>query len=381
MSIKIGIVGTVLKNNKRGFESYVRQLLTTLACLEGDFSIILYTDKELPEFAELKKITVRVIPRRGKMFFWRNLQLPYFALKDRIDVMHFPDNAVWFIPWKPTIVTLHDISPLLLKNLQITSARMLFVIRIMYFFICKNARLIITDSETSRKDILSFLSVSPEKIVTVPLACPNIFIEHARKESTDVKKSVKKSSEQYVLFVGGVDRRKNVIKLVEAVEILRSLTKKNIRLILAGVHTGSKGLHYISRDTLVYDTSIEGFLILRGHVRDEELIQLYKGASVFVLPSLYEGFGLTVLEAMSCRTPVIVSDSEWGREITGGNAVFVDPHDAHDIARGIQSILADEKKVSELVEKAAVHFQQFSWQKTAALTLEHYKRQVTRCAE
>lgn len=369
--MRIGIACNVLNRNTRGFATYVRQLVHSLACTYSDLEIVLYSDQLLDEFSGYPNITVRCIPRRMKTFFWRNIRLPLCALRDKIEIMHFPDNSVWLFPWTRTVVTLHDISPLTCRQYRLTTRWMLGIIRIVYFFIKHTAKIIITDSVTSKKDIERCLGLDENKVVDIPLYCDKEFIRQPQ-ELWAKELSEFDLGEQFVLFVGGIDPRKNIVRLVEAVQIVRRRWKKDITLVIAGDYKRNPGIHFTRRSQILYDDEVREFVRLIGFQKREKLVSLYNAATVHVLPSFYEGFGLTVLESMACGTPVIVSDRPWGHEITGGNALFVDPESAVDIAEKILLILKNQHIADSLREKATVHFNNFSASQTAQQTYGVY---------
>ncbi|RJP56308.1 MAG: glycosyltransferase family 1 protein [Candidatus Auribacter fodinae] len=371
--MRIGISCIVLHRNRRGFETYIRQLIKGLAELDKELEIYIYSDHELPEFENIQNVKVRVVANRIKNFFWRNISLPLCAMRDKIDIMHFPDNSVWLFPWKRTVVTLHDISPVICKKYHLTAWWMLILVRLIYWLIKQNAQVVITDSRSSKKDIDRYFGAPSQKVVSIPLYCNEEFRllapDVCRISTLDVDKG-----EQFVLFVGAIDPRKNLVNLVKAVEIVRKRWKKDVRLLIVGEYKRLKGLRFTRRKELIYHETVKDFVRMMGYMDKNKLVALYNMASVCVLPSFYEGFGLPVLEAMSCGTPVIVSDSDWGREITGDNALFVDPENVVDIAEKILIILKNNDIADSLRAKGLLHVKNYSAKITASKTLDVYKK-------
>jgi|GEM_PF-1890125 len=381
MGINVGISGVVLKKNRRGFEVYLRQLMESLSRIDNDFHIYLYTDKEVEDICFGSKISNRVISRKLNGFFWRNVQLPFHVIRDKIDVFHFPDNSVWLVPVVPTVVTLHDISPVLCSAHNLVSGWMLVLIKFIYFCIKVNSRFIITDSKTSKKDIDRYFGFTNSKVIAVPLAYDRSFTHVVKRDGIEQFEQFEQDK-GYVLYVGGIDRRKNIAKLVKAVDVIQNLHKRDIKLVIVGEYKKIKGIPYLTEDDIIRDTGMDKFVVLKGYISETELVELYNNASVFVLPSFYEGFGITVLEAMACGVPVIVSDMDWGHEITGGNSLFIDPENENDIADKIYSILADKELSAKLRKAGLEHAKKFSWINTAQKTLEIYKKAAgKRCAE
>ena len=373
--MRIGISGLILNKNKRGFEIYLRQLINHLDKLDEYFHIYLYVDTYLDDFKNSKNITVRVVPNRSKNFIWRNFLLPVQVIKDKIDVFHFPDNSVWVIPFKPTVVTLHDIAPILCKKYNITTKWMLMLIRIIYFFIIRNAKAIISVSKSSKHDIDRFFSLPPGKSYCVYNGFDNSTFSVLKKEETERRlKDIVPTDELIVLFVGGIDRRKNIVNLVKAVEVLRERWRKDVKLVIAGEYKKLKGIPYLRRREIFFEKNVKDFVKILGYVDEETLVALYNAASVYVLPSYYEGFGLTILESMACATPVVVTESVWAHEVAGDNVCFVDPDDFVDIAEKIQVVLKNKKLSNRLIEKGFDNLKRFSWNKTAKETFEIYYR-------
>jgi len=373
--MRIGISGLILNKNKRGFEIYLRQLIKHLDKLDEYFHIYLYVDIFMDDFNDCQNITVRVIPNKSKNFIWRNFLLPIQVFKDKIDVFHFPDNSVWFIPFKPTVVTLHDIAPILCRKYNITTKWMLALIRVIYFFIIRNSKAIISVSKSSKQDIDRYFSLPPGKSYAVYNGFDNSAFK-VLKESEVVRrlKDLVNPDDLIVLFVGGIDRRKNIVNLVKAVEVLRERWKKEVKLVIAGEYKKLKGIPYLRRREIFFEKNVKDFVKILGYVDEDTLVALYNIASVYVLPSHYEGFGLTILESMACATPVIVTESVWAHEVAGYGACFVDPKDVVDIAEKIQVILRNDKLAERLLEKGFDNLKRFSWDKTAEETFEIYYR-------
>ncbi len=371
--MKIGIAGNILCKNRRGFEIYLRHLLEHLNNVV-DCSVVLYVDRPMDDFKHLKNITVKVVPNKIKTLVWRNLFLPFHAFKDKIDVMHFPDNNTWFFQWKPTVVTLHDIAPIICKEHHITSRWMLLVIKIIYFFIKRTARKIITVSRSSRKDIERFFGTSAGRVVTIHNGWDEQGFHVIPKDEARRKiASIVAPDDIFILFVGGIDRRKNIRSIVQALDIVRKRWKKDIKLVIVGEYRKLRGIPYARRREILYDPALRECVKFAGYTDKETLIALYNAASLFVLPSFYEGFGIPVLEAMSCGTPVIVSDSLWGREVTGEHALFFDPYDAIDIAEKMLVALSKTKLSDRMRKKGLEHVKKFSWRTTAEKTFAVYQ--------
>ena len=154
---------------------------------------------------------------------------------------------------------------------------------------------------------------------------------------------------------------------------MRKRWQKDVKLVIVGEYRRLRGIPYARRREIVHDPAMREFVKFAGYADNDTLVALYNAASLFVLPSFYEGFGIPVLEAMSCGTPVIVSESLWGHEVTGDHALFFDPYDVIDIAEKMLVALSKPKIADQMREKGLLHVKKFSWSVTAKKTFAVYQ--------
>jgi glycosyltransferase involved in cell wall biosynthesis len=240
-------------------------------------------------------------------------------------------------------------------------------------FALKRANAVITDSESSKRDIKKYVGVRENKIHVIYLAAGEQFIK-LKTENVKLKEISKKYGlpEKFVLYVGDVTWNKNLPRLIDAVK------EVNLPLVMVGKSLVSqdydKSSPWNADLNRVNELTKGDVNILKlGFVSKEELVQLYNLATVFVMPSLYEGFGLPVLEAMACGCPVITTREGSLQEVVGDSAFYVDAYDMDSIASGIKKVFEDEKLQKELSEKGLENVKRFSWKKTAAETLAVYE--------
>lgn len=259
---------------------------------------------------------------------------------------------------KNQILTIHDISSI--DHPEWFSRNYAFVNRILLPILIKRVKHIITVSEYSKNRIVSRFGVNPEKISVTYLAVSSRFTPLIEKEKDSVKKRLG-LPERYVLSLGSLEPRKN-IKLI--LESWRQWKNKppGLKLVIAG------GSSKIFSDAKIEDVPEDVFFT--GRVLEEDLPGIYAAAEIFIYPSLYEGFGLPPLEAMSCGVPVIVSNSTSLPEVVGGAAVLIDPTSEADLCSAMDYILSDAKVSEKLIINGLERASKFSWQKTAKLTLE-----------
>jgi glycosyltransferase involved in cell wall biosynthesis len=241
-------------------------------------------------------------------------------------------------------------------------------------FALKRASAVITDSESSKKDIKKYAGVRENKIHVIYLAAGEDF-KRLRTEDVRLKEMRKKFGlpEKFVLYVGDVTWNKNLPRLIDTIK------EVNLPLVMVGKSLVSEDYDKSSPWNADLNrvnelTKGDSNIMKLGFVSGEELVQLYNLATVFAMPSLYEGFGLPILEAMACGCPVVTSKEGSLPEVAGDAAFYVDAYDMNNIAEGIEKVFKDEKLRKELSEKGLENVKRFSWKKTAEETIEAYKQ-------
>jgi len=228
---------------------------------------------------------------------------------------------------------------------------------------------IIVPSSATKRDLATWLPPADKKIRVVPLAPREHFVPLSSRESLPVIDRYGLPYRDYLLFVGNVEPRKNLLALVEAYNRLRESTQLRPRLALAGGEGWKNQVIHQAAAISPYAADIR-FL---GYVPDAELPALMNGALAFVYPSIYEGFGLPPLEAMGCGTPVITSNRSSLPEVVGDAALLVDPNDRAGLADAMARIVDEEPLREDLRERGLKQAQRFSWEDTARLTLRVYE--------
>jgi glycosyltransferase involved in cell wall biosynthesis len=353
----IGIDGNEANVDRRvGIGEYSFELLQQFYKNQNiQFSIYL-KDKPLPHMPEASSHWQYVLVRPRK--FWTQFGLPLylFTHNPKPDVFFTPSHyAPRFSP-VPTAIAIMDVA--YLKFPQLFAVKDLYQLKAWTRYSADNAKKIFTISESSKSDIIKEYQVLPEQVV---VTYPGIKSSLPMKE---LKKQFK-LSENYVLFVGTLQPRKNIVRLIEAFSKIKN-QKKDLQLVIVG----KKGWQY--EEILA---APEKFHVLEkvkflDFVSDEDLPSLYTNALCYVLPSLYEGFGLPVLEAMQYNCPVITSNVSSLPEAGGDAALYVDPTNVSDIADKMSSLLTNDELRKELIAKGQKQIKKFSWEKTAKETLE-----------
>lgn len=296
---------------------------------------------------------------------------------EEYDVIHYPYFDPFFLTLpvfgkSRTVVTVHDLTPLVLPNIFPIGLRGKVAWAIQKSAL-KRAKRIITDSISSKKDVEKLTGISASKINSVYLAAGDQFkkLEDAEKKSKI--KTKYKLPNVFALYVGDATPNKNLPNLVKA--ILRT----QIPLIMVGkslVDVSIDLSNVWTKDIKIVrelQTQHASQIRLLGFVPDEDLVQLYNLATVLVMPSIYEGFGLPVIEAFACGCPVISSNKGSLGEIIGNAAFTVDPHNIESISDAIQKLVGDKKLAKQLSQAGIQQSKEFSWKKTASETLKTYQ--------
>lgn len=269
------------------------------------------------------------------------------------------------------IVTVHDLA--FLRYPETTDERIYRHHTTWLPYSLKQADHIIVDSYQTKQDLIDYLSVEEHRISVVYLAADEKF---TRKTDEEIKKVRKKYAlpDSYILFVGTVEPRKNLITLIEAFSILRDKYHVKEKLVVVG----ARGWKSSSLFRRIDELHIGDNVIFTGYVDDRDLPAAYSGASIFVFPSLYEGFGLPILEAMQCEVPVVASSVSSIPEVLGDAGILVNPFDADEWAESIYGLLQNEMLRGIFVQRGLKRVSNYSWRKVAEETLSVYRMVLNR---
>lgn len=278
---------------------------------------------------------------------WEQLMLPRWLGED--DFLWSPANTGPLAVTRQA-VTIHDLS--VLDHPEWFTANFRLWYRVLLPRLVKRAKTILTVSESSRRSIVRRFALPDDRVTVVPDAVNLQQFRPGEPEATRAKYGL---GQRYVLFVGSLDPRKNLDRLLQA--WIRMSEFRDLELVIAGSRTS------IFRPVSV-GRSRRRIRVL-GYVPDEDLPGLYAGATLFILPSLFEGFGLSVLEAMACGTPVITSNAGALPEVVGDAAVQIDPTSVEGMAEAMRTLMLDEDLRMELRRKGLERACQFSWERSA----------------
>ena len=296
-------------------------------------------------------------------FAWSHFFFPlHLFTHKKPDILFCPAHYIPpFCPLK-TVVTIHDLAYFYYPNEFLPKD--LFKLKNWTNYALKKSSKVISVSENTKKDIVKFYKIPENKIQVIHNSF-NPSLLSSSPPPPPISPSSPPLLSKYILYVGTLQPRKNISALIDAFVILKK-DHLDLSLILAG----KKGWLYDEIFEKVKNLNLEKSVIFSGYISEAEKNELYKNASVFVLPSLYEGFGNTPLEALAVGTPVAVSNNSSLPEICGDACLYFDPNDTIDMAKKIDMILTDPNLRQILINKGKEHVKQFSWESCAKETLE-----------
>jgi glycosyltransferase involved in cell wall biosynthesis len=382
-ALRIGIDISALLNHgvDIGAGRYIINLVQNLLQIDRKNTYILtgrYTSESHLEIAyNLKKdfkdskIELKFFgTSQKKLDLWNRFKLPPLELLGfKADMLHCPDYLIPPTLNRNIVLTIHDLAFIRFPEFNFD-----WFIKKYTSEVKKNAHIskkIIADSESTRNDIVKFFKIDPARVEVVYLAADNIFKKLSEKEKNiDVLKKYK-INKKYILSVGTIEPRKNFTALIKAFNhIKQRKTSSSYKLVIAG-RTGWKSeAAYLEREKSPYREDI----LFTGRVPDQDLVQIYNQAELFVYPSLFEGFGFPPLEAMSCGLPVIASDTSSLKEVVGDAGILVPPGNNIELQKQILNVLETKEIKEKLKEKSLMRAKKFSWEETAQKTLDIYNK-------
>ena len=355
-------------NSKRtgGTGTYTRNLVNCLSDIDDANSYSLLVNRRL----EIKKCSYMVTrvnyETHGVSEVWENTGLPFMLKKNKIALFHSPSVMLPAVRMKcRKIITVHDM--VAFKFRQYFGKKYGFYVRTMTSMAVKSADRIIAVSQSTKNDIAEILSVKPEKIKVIHEGVNRAFrvLNKNSAEKTMKKNKIKKP---FMLNVGTIEPRKNIPRLIEAYGIFRREQGGDWMLVIAG----NKGWLYESAFRACEASFYREDIKIIENLSDDEITGLYNACEFFVYPSLYEGFGLPVIEAMACGAPVITSSSSSLAEIAGGAAVLINPEDPQELADAMLRVAGNRSLREGLACASVEKAKKYDWRNTALKTIETY---------
>lgn len=280
-----------------------------------------------------------------------------------VSLYHSPYYLMPYAPRMPALVTVHDLIPLLYPRYFSLRQRLIFAVTM--GLAIRRSRQVIAVSQATANDLVHLLGISPEAIVIIPEAADPVFAPQPAVEIERIQQNYT-LPDGYVLYFGSNKPHKNLVRLIRAWE---KLQPQPMPLVIAGVWDE----RYPTAKQEIMSRKIEDSVRFLGPIPDDAVPALFAGATVFVFPSEYEGFGLPVLEAMACGTPVACSDTSSLPNVAGDAARLFDPTDIDAIADALGELLADATLRSRLRDRGFARASAFSWNRAAETTCTLYR--------
>ncbi|MGE3272093.1 MAG: glycosyltransferase family 4 protein [Chloroflexota bacterium] len=290
----------------------------------------------------------------------------------KIDLLHSPywTNPLWS-PW-PTVVTVHDVIQLVLPEYRMLARQRVYFGLVTQAL--KRAAAIIAVSECSKRDLVRTVGVPADRVFVIENAIPASLRPVRDQAVLEAVRDRHNLPERFVLYLGANDRRKNLDGLIRAYAGLPSAIREAHPLVIAGRQWPHDHPLYPDPRKVVQEYGLEHQVIFTGGIPQEEKAALLSAATVFAFPSLYEGFGLPVLEAMACGTPVLTSSTSSLPEVAGDAAVLVDPASVPAITNGLGRLLDSPDLRQRLSEQGLARARQYRWSEVARRTVEVYRQ-------
>ncbi|HEY6308104.1 MAG TPA: glycosyltransferase family 1 protein [Candidatus Angelobacter sp.] len=336
---------------------------------EHEYLLILPPDaKEVITFQDRR--VEKVLSPSTYYSLQEQVELPRLLRRHKADLLHAPHFNIPLMRPCPTVVTIHDVIYLACKQDMPSRLGRLYY-HVMMAAAVRLADRVLTVSEFSRNEILRYLNADPAKIAVVYSGVDPAFQRVCDAAQIEAVLSKYRIDEDYILYTGICKPRKNHAGLLRAFrEFLKS--GESAKLVIAGPIGNREAEADLRR--FGNELGIAGKLIFTGFVPESDLASLYSAARVYACPSLYEGFGFTVLEAMTCGVPVVCSRNTSLAEVAGDAALHADSQNPHEFAAALRRAFSEEELRRQLIEKGHSNCRRFSWQRAASATLAAYER-------
>jgi len=366
--LRIGIDGRILMHYEmRGFARYTVELFRAMKEIAGEeLELLTFSPGPIAgEFLEMLDMTPVVFPLRREIL-WEQVDLPRQLQHNRIAVFHVTANRG--LPLRRAckyVLTCHDVIDRLSEFSDGETRRGALRKQYADFISRRSAHLYLTVSEFSRRDICRFHRLPPERVVVVYNAAGERFHRALPREAIARVQDKYRLPAAYFLFLGGFDKRKNAGALLEAFAQLPTVLPP---LVMAGEHR--REFESVARR--IAELGLLGRVFCPDGIADDDLPAIYQSAIALVHPSLYEGFGLQLVEAMASGTPVLASDSSSLPEVLDGCGLLFDPRDPKSVAQQMERVAGDAELRRTMAEKGRQRAGAFSWRKSAEQVLDLY---------
>ena len=344
-------------HNKTGLGNYSRDLIRILAHYHPENSYLLYNPKpkKIDRIPIDGKIIIENLPETKKdrtlSLLWRLFSVCSQIKKDKVDLYHGLSGEIPIglnNSGVKTVVTIHDLIFMRYPNLYSFFDRKIHYYKFKYA--ANNADLVIAISEQTKKDIVTYLKINPEKIKVIYQGCAPIFKEEIPTEFIELTRKKYQLPSHFILNVGTIEKRKNVLSVIKAIKEI------DTQLVVIG----KKTVYFKEVNNYIVENNIQNKVIFLENVELKELASIYRMASVFIYPSIFEGFGIPIIEALYSKTPVITSKGGCFSEAGGENSVYINALNSKKIKGEIEELLANSVKSKVMKQKGLKFVQRFN---------------------
>jgi glycosyltransferase involved in cell wall biosynthesis len=363
--VRIGI-NLIPFTSVSGIEIFSQNLIENLLKFKKDEDFFIFTSKEatkLFNFPEARLIKIKRLRIKYSKAFYQQVLFYFLLRKYKIDLLFSPSPAAPFF-YKNKVVVIHDCAYDRFKEFENLLSKLYF--RAMFYGAKYFSKKIITVSNFSKKELIELYRIDPEKIEVIYEGVPEL--PEVNEEFIQKTLTKFKIDKPYFLYIGNWRPRKNLPGLIKAFKLLR---ERGFDYLL--VIGGRKDKRFLDLEKEIKNNRLEGKVILTDTLSREEISALYRKAIALTFPSFYEGFGLPILEAQSLGVPVLTSNVTALPEVAGEGALYVDPYNVDEIAKGMERIAFDEELRKDLIKKGFENIKRFSWEKAAKELLKVFR--------
>lgn len=366
----IGIDGRFLQGKNTGVTNYLFNLLKGIKRLDTQNTYSIFLSN--PDYNSRIPDSSNFYPRSNSInaLIWKNLWFPKEVNRLKIDLVHFPAYTGSFVNIGDNVVTIPDVIHKVSPNWF--SCKELVLLGLPIKLAIRKAKRIIAISENTKRDIIKYYRVPEEKIRVTLLAADDSFCpvnNSALLEAVKIKYAI---DGDFIFNVGVLFKRRNIPRLLEAFSILKKDKTFQHKLVIAGPE--KEGFNLAEH---IEKYSINDDVIYLGYIEQSDMPLLYNAASFFIYPSLYEGFGLPVLEAMSCGKAVITSNVSSLPEVLGNTGILVDPYKTEDLCQAMDKLARDDVLRDQFGRAALERSKIFNWDNLASETIAVYKEVIS----
>lgn len=352
-----------------GIGTYTREIVKNLLEMDREnYYYLFWSGRDYEALKSYPNASISISSRKHHRF-WEQYYIPDILKNKKVDLYHVPQNGIGLPQVKNSIyiATIHDLIPYIMPETVGRGYLTKFISQMPS--IISSIDMIITVSEWSKRDIMKIFDISEDRIAVTHLAADSIFKPLDKYEVQEYVKEKYGIEGSMILYLGGFSPRKNVKSILVAFSMIYKNLSKDYKIVIIG---SAKDDHQFLIK-LAQTLNIGDNVLFTGFVPYEDLPFFYNASDVFVYPSLYEGFGLPILEAMCCGTPTITSNVSSIPEVAGDGAMLINPFDTEELSSAMANVLENNNVKADLISRGFERAELFDWKKTAYETLKVYE--------